>query len=232
MKKLALLLAAALLFGCCLALASCGESEEIEDTSSASSSAAASSEAGSSEAESSAAVSSEAESSQDETSSEETADTSSDDTTSEPRTFWLTHFSDGSVEGAGSIFLGTDTAGPWWLHVAFQPVEGQENVYEIVEISNGITDGTAVVVSVPADGFVYALNLGNDYPSINPDGSGIDYTSTACNTMIEDAKTWAVGDQIRFTGLDLENMTIPTSTPDTNWYEEDYVCTATWEFAN
>lgn len=40
------------------------------------------------------------------------------------------------------------------------------------------------------------------------------------------------GDQIRFTGIDLEGQTVPTDTPELGWYEPDYVCTATWEFAN
>ena len=52
------------------------------------------------------------------------------------------------------------------------------------------------------------------------------------DTMITDVRSWLVGDQIRFTGIDLEGQTVPTDTPELGWYEPDYVCTATWEFAN
>ena len=55
---------------------------------------------------------------------------------------------------------------------------------------------------------------------------GPDYTSPNCNNMIADALTWKVGDKFVFEGLDLEGKTVPTSTPDTNWYDDAYVCTA------
>ncbi len=140
-------------------------------------------------------------------------------------TFWLTHYNDGKVEGSGVIFTKEDTAGGWWLHVAFAPIEGAENAYEIVDISNGVGDGMATPVEVPAGGFVWAANYGNDYPWIYDDPNAIDYTSTNCTNAITRAFAWSIGDRFVIEGVDFE--TIPTTTPDVMWYDEAYVCTAT-----
>ena len=144
----------------------------------------------------------------------------------EPEMFWLTHYNDGFVEGSGVIFTEEDTAGGWWIHVAFAPIAGVENAYEIVEITNGLADGSAAKVAVPEGGFVWAANYGNDYPSIYPDDStAIDYTSPNCSDAIGRATAWKVGDKFVISGVDFE--TIPTSTPDVMWYDDAYVCTAT-----
>ena len=139
------------------------------------------------------------------------------------QTFWLTHYNDGKVEGSGVIFTETDTAGGWWLHVAFAPIEGVKNAYEIVDITNGIADGTATPVAVPEGGFVWAANYGNDYISL---GMGdVDYTSPNCTQAITRAFAWSIGDRFLIEGVDFE--TVPTTTPDVLWYEDAYVCTST-----
>ena len=143
----------------------------------------------------------------------------------EEKMFWVTHFNDGRSEGTGAIFTETDTAGGWWIHVAFAPVEGVENTYEIVEMTNGLGDGKAATVAVPEGGFVWASNYGNDYSA----SGGTNYTSPNCSGAINEANsTWKKGQQYTFTGLDLENQTIPTTTPEVNWYDDAYVCTATY----
>ncbi len=135
--------------------------------------------------------------------------------------FWVTQYNDGTAEGAGVIFTEEDTAGGWWIHVAFGPTD-TDNVYEIAEIINGLEDGTATVVEVPEGGFVWAANYGNDYISL---GSGdTDFTSETCSAAIERAKTWIIGQQFRIEGIDFE--TVPTTTPDIKWYEDGYICTA------
>ncbi len=141
-------------------------------------------------------------------------------------TFWVTHFDDMYSEGAGSIYTTTDVGGGWWLHIAFAPIEGTE-AYEIVEISNGLSNGSATVLAVPAGGFVWAANYGNNYPALGM--AGENFTSPANKAAIDTAATWSVGDKFVFTGLDLVNKTIPTSTPGINWYSEYYACTATFE---
>lgn len=224
MKKLSLLLAALMVL-CCFALASCGGDEETSSTATASSTAASSTAAVSSEAAASEEASSEAASSE-EASSEESVTTGP--IVGEAATFWVTHYNDGASEGAGAIFTETDTAGGWWLHVAFKPVEveGLENVYEIVEITNGIADGSATTVAVPEGGFVWAINRGNDYITL---GKGdTDFTSPNCDTALAAAQLWVVGNKLQITGVDVEGLTVPTSTEGTNWYDDAYVCTATW----
>ena len=42
---------------------------------------------------------------------------------------------------------------------------------------------------------------------------------------------WKVGDKFKIEGLtaeDIANLKVPTSTADTPWYEDGYVCTATY----
>jgi hypothetical protein len=218
MKKLSLLLATLMIF-CCFAMASCSEEEATSSTApEASSTAPATS--------SEAPVSSE----EPEASSEEPAESSEEELplVGEAKTFWLTHFGDASVEGAGSIFTQSYSGAAWWFHVAFVPVtvEGAENVYEIVAISNGLADGSATPLDIPEGGFVWAINTGNDYISL---GMGdTDFTSPNCSAMVADAQLWMVGDKIQLNGLDLEGLTIPTETADTMWYDDAYVCTATW----
>ena len=76
------------------------------------------------------------------------------------------------AEGAGVIFTESDTAGGWSTHVAFAPVEGQEGVWEIKAISLGVGTGQATTVEVPEGGFVYALNIGNDWPKLVAENPG------------------------------------------------------------
>ena len=219
MKKLTVLLLALAMLCTCFALAACGDDG---DTSSADSSAA-STESSASGASSVTSTASSAASS--EASSEASSATSSEAAAPTEKPLWLTHYNNGTVEGSGVVYNETDTAGGWWLHVAFKPVDGEDGVYEIAEITNGIADGSAAVVAVPEGGFVYALNTGNNYTSTG----GINYTSTSCNNMIADAQTWKVGDKFTFTGIDLEDFTeVPTSTEGTDWYDPSYVCTATY----
>ena len=148
------------------------------------------------------------------------------DAPAEPEMFWLTHYNDGFVEGSGVIFTEEDTAGGWWIHVAFAPIAGAENAYEIVEITNGLADGSATTVAVPEGGFVWASNYGNNYPALGGYGDdAIDYTSPNCSDAINRATAWQVGDQFVISGVDFE--TIPTTTSGVNWYDDAYVCTAT-----
>lgn len=145
--------------------------------------------------------------------------------------FWVSHFNDVTVEGSGVVITdeSNNTNQAWRINVSFAPVEGEEGVYEIVCIYNYLQNGAGTfteIAPVPEGGFVYQLNYGNDYPSLNMDGP--DYTSPSCNDMITDALTWAVGDKFTFTNLDLEGLAVSTTTPDTNWYDDAYVCTTTY----
>ena len=155
--------------------------------------------------------------------------------------FWVTHFNDGQVEGAGTIFTETDEGGAWWHHVAFKPVDGMENVFEVVEISRG-DGGAGAPIAVPEGGFVYAVNIGNDWPTLcaglTGDGSsGLWYDDEKHLAMpnyvtvqVTDAFAWAgalsVGQQFLVEGVDFEKEIVPTSTSDLSWYDPGYICTA------
>lgn len=149
----------------------------------------------------------------------------------EEAVFWVSHFNDVTVEGSGVIITDEsyNTNQAWRINIGFAPVEGEEGVYEITLIYNYLSSGADQVtdtVPVPEGGFVYQLNYGNDYPSLGMDGP--DYTSPSCNDMIAVAQTWGVGDRFTFTNLDLEGLTVSTSTPDVFWYDDAYVCTTTY----
>ncbi len=147
---------------------------------------------------------------------------------SDPKPFWITHVNDNTTEGAGVIFTQAYEGAAWWLHVAFAPTE-ESGVYKIVAISNGLSYGDATPLSIPSGGFVWASNYGNNYPELYPDDpTGIDYTSDNCTNAINDAATWTVGMRFSFNGFDPLNPTAPTTTPSTNWYDDAYVCTATY----
>ena len=240
MKQLALLLAAAMLLICCFACAACSSDETTSSNPPANSSNQPSSAAPASSEPSSQDDASEAVSSEE--SSAVSADTSSEESTDTPAAenlFWLTHFEDASREGAGVIFTQADLSGAWWTHVSFAPVEGQANVYQVVEICNGGIDGSGVSLAIPEGGFVYAMNRGNDYPALYAQDPNTyaqyanepNYRSEAGADMMACIATWNVGDRIRIEGLDLDAQTIPTETPDLNWYDPSYVCTARWVFA-
>ncbi len=143
--------------------------------------------------------------------------------------FFLSHFDNVTVEGAGVVFTddATNTNHAWRIHVVFAPIAGEENAYEIVDIIDYLQSDASKVTKtpvIPEGGFAYNLNYGNDYPSLNMDGP--DYTSPNCNNMIADVLTWKIGDKLMFKNVDLEGKTVPTSTEGTNWYDDAYVCTA------
>lgn len=245
MKKLAILLLALTLLCSCFVLAACGDSDDASspaagtsstaDTSSKDASSAATS---SKETSSEASVEESSEASVEESS--ETTDESSetpDESTDEPvvaesSPLFVTHYNSLDNEGSGAIMSQDYTGGNWWIHASFKPVEGEDGVYELVEVNDGLAEGNGgqgSPLSVPAGGFVYALNAGNDYPA-SGDNSKPNYTSPACAASIEAVRSWKPGDKFTFTGIDFENFSeVPTSTPDEKWYDGDnYVCTATF----
>lgn len=231
MKKIALLLAVVMLLTCCFVMASCGDDKETSSEASKAESAAESKAESKEESKAESAAESKEETTEEPAeSSEEPAESSEEPTPGDEQVFFVTHFNDGFSEGAGAIFTQEDTAGGWWIHVSFKPVEGKENGWEIVEIvSQGLADGTSTPLAIPEGGFVWASNYGNDWTTINPDDpEAINYVNETCTNAIQTALTWKVGDQFVINGLDLEGENVPTSTPDLKWYDANYVCTSTY----
>ncbi len=144
------------------------------------------------------------------------------------KVFWVTHINDNTFEGTGAILTAPYTGADWWLHVAFAPT-GNDS-YKITAISNGLSDGSATSLDIPAGGFVYALNKGNNYIEL---GTGdTDYTSDNCNTALEDAVNWKVGDEFAFYGIDPIDPVVCTTTPSLAWYDDEYVCTSYYKQLN
>jgi lysophospholipase L1-like esterase len=141
-------------------------------------------------------------------------------------TLWLTHFNTNTVEGAGVIFTSEYSGCAWWLNIAFAPVKGHDGVYEIVAKSDGASNGTGKALAIPEGGFVYAVNSGNDYITINKDPEALNFKSTAANTALSAARKWKIGDKFVFGNVDLENQEIPTTTPYIDYFAPEYVCTA------
>ncbi|MBO5401648.1 MAG: hypothetical protein J6A85_00575 [Clostridia bacterium] len=167
----------------------------------------------------------------------------------EATTFNVTHFNNSDVEGACVIFTTAYSGCTWWAHVAFAPVEGKENTYEIVEILNGLGDGSGAPLTIPEGGFVYGVNGGNNWADLAQaaiDAGNLEsqwwysayqadqeyyttnFQNAATQAMITALGSWAVGDMFVFEGLNLDTLEVPTSTPDINWYDEGYTSTATY----
>ena len=143
-------------------------------------------------------------------------------------TLWLTHYNTNTVEGAGVIFTSEYLGCAWWLNIAFAPVAGHEGVYEIVAKSDGASNGSGKPLPIPEGGFVYAINSGNDYITINKDPEALNFKSTAATTALSAARKWKIGDRFVFGNVDLENKEIPTTTPHIDYFAPEYVCTATY----
>ncbi len=156
----------------------------------------------------------------------------SNDANYDPTTYtmplWVTHFNE-IKEGAGMIITDAAAAGylsgSWNLNVALAPTS-VPGTFVVTAINDALLSGTADPLSVPEGGFVYLLNRGNDYSG---SGTGINYKSNACNNAITNVASWTVGDKITIGGLSIANSAIPTETPRTGWYFDDYFCTATYE---
>ena len=69
-------------------------------------------------------------------------------TIGEDHLFWVTHYNDGTVEGAGTVFTREDTAGGWWLHVGFAPT-----------IASRPRTANTRTLSSPVSGVVGAISL-------------------------------------------------------------------------
>lgn len=155
----------------------------------------------------------------------------------EEKPLWLVKYNDATIEGAGVVFTEKYEGAAWWFHAAFVPTD-VEGVWKITEICDGIEDsvvggaggGKAQPLAIPEGGFVYAINVGNDYPTLYPnEANTVDYTSEACTACIQDIQAnWKVGTLVKFTGIDFEGFTIPTTTPDIKYYDDGYKCTATY----
>lgn len=147
---------------------------------------------------------------------------------------------EGKTEGACMIFTEEDTCNAWCQHIAFVP--NGNNTWKVTEISASSGDNKGI--AVPEGGFVYVANLGNDWPSLisqnNVKGDGAtglwyddethlslpNYANAASQAAWAIAQSFKVGDVVAFKGIDPLCADVPTSTPDKDYWDNDYVCTS------
>ena len=148
--------------------------------------------------------------------------------------FWLTHYNTSTNEAAGTLVTKNEgnviNAWAWRIVLVFEPVDKKPGVYELTqkhdllscgaeseEVINAFTGS-----SIPDGGFIYHINAGNDYSSTG----GINYKNDHTAKAIADASSWEIGTKFEFINLNLESFVAPTLTPNLNWYDNSYVCTA------
>lgn len=81
-------------------------------------------------------------------------------------------------------------------------------------------------MTIPSGGFIYVINYGNNYQELYGDFTAIDYQNSGCAATWALMSNWLPGQQFIIENIDLENQTIPTTTPDLRWYEDGYICTS------
>jgi hypothetical protein len=97
------------------------------------------------------------------------------------------------------------------------------NIFAVRE--GKITDSPEI--EIPAGGFIYAINAGNDYPSLGV--AAPDYTSPSCSMMWQRINDWKIGQRFLFNNVNIASGEIPTTTPLVKWYDDGYICTATYD---
>lgn len=141
----------------------------------------------------------------------------------------ITHFNTFTPEGAGAIL--TPAAGDtvpssyaWWVLVTFDWDE-TDYCYKVTRVQNagGVDKSTT---EIPEKGFVYAVNIGNNYPKLYKDtGNEIykdkpNYINEPTLTSYNYALTLEVGAKAYVYNTDLLNCTLDTNGKD--WYMPEF----------
>lgn len=137
----------------------------------------------------------------------------------------ITHINESAYhEGAAIIYTKSDdgTIGPygefkWWYIASFQ-WDNASNSYVVVETSTemNVAKGT---ISIPENGFVYCVTLGNDYPSLG-DNTKPNYVNEPTSKSCELVQKLKAGDKAYVYGTDLKNAIIKNNGAD--WYKPEY----------
>lgn len=99
-----------------------------------------------------------------------------------------------------------------------------QSIYQVLFHSEETPVDLKIDLTAPEDGFVYAINFGNDYPS-----HGINrpnYSNPGAASMWNFIQSWHVGDNVMIENVNLKEKRIPTTTPTLLWYEDGYTCTS------
>ncbi|HAN20555.1 MAG: hypothetical protein A2Y15_01040 [Clostridiales bacterium GWF2_36_10] len=133
----------------------------------------------------------------------------------------VTHLNTASTEGAGVIL--TPTTGEtvssgynWWMLFTFDWNE-TDNCYKVTKVQTNANNSDKSTTVIPENGFVYAVNTGNNYSS----SGGINYITTSVTNSYNYAKTLTVGAKAYVYNTDIKNDVIDNN--GVNWYESTYV---------
>lgn len=134
--------------------------------------------------------------------------------------FFVSHFN-ALYDGASVIMTEEYEGGEYWLHIAFAPVEGQEGMYQVTAMQNGLTDGSATTpLEIPEGGFVWCTHSGTD----NSATGGINYNTSTITHAIEIGKSLDIGRIVCFENVDFEGEDVHSVNGlTTMWYDSSYV---------
>ncbi len=146
----------------------------------------------------------------------------------------VTHMNyDATAEGIAAIYtpaqcktLGDKGNFAWWTVVVCE-WDSDAKVYTVKSVNAKMNSDKSNTV-VPENGFVYAANVGNNWPQLVKDDSATygqyadkpNYTSERVTSSINLAAELAAGDKVYLYGCDVLNAT--ASTNGKLWYEDGY----------
>lgn len=146
----------------------------------------------------------------------------------------ITHANyDATAEGVAVIYtpaqcktLGDKGTFAWWTVVVFD-WDSAEKVYKVKSVNAAMNSDKSSTV-VPENGFVYALNVGNNWPQLAKDDPAAygqyadkpNYTSERVTNSSKFASELKIGDKVYLYGCDLVRATV--SNNGKLWYEDGY----------
>ncbi len=92
-----------------------------------------------------------------------------------------------------------------WCKVAVFDWNAEAEAYVLVSVDTGLGQGMQKTAVIPPNGFVIAVNLGNNYPALGMPGNN--YTNPTSNNVFNNIGSVAVGSKAYLTGIDIRNST-------------------------
>lgn len=121
----------------------------------------------------------------------------------------LTRKTGTALPNAGNYFT-------WWRTAVFEYSDDAE-AYVVTALSLTASGSAPKHCYIPEDGFVLAVNIGNDY-------GNIDYRNTISKTTYDALESLKIGDKAYVTGMDLQKGTIDISAG--NYWEDGFTSNA------
>ncbi len=106
----------------------------------------------------------------------------------------------------------------WWKTATFEWDESQD-AYVITQLDLLVGSGRNKCTLIPQNGFVIAVNLGNNYSA----SGGINYTNDTANYVFEKLSVLKVGQKAYLTGIDPKNGTFEYSGKINEYYSPSFV---------